>query len=124
MPEKGKLSETYLSRERCDAILDYVRSRIEEGDSFATVVGTVDRLLGATRVYLRINVDPGIGRSALSLVDFFADRGWLEPDSHVYPYLASIGPMTEHCGFIGTSQRFQNGVELPVLVMLGSGAAV
>ena len=79
----------------------------QEKSSFDVVAETVDRLLGATRVYLRINVDPGVGRSALELVDVFLERGWLAPGAKVYPYLAPIGPMTEHCGFIGDSEKFQ-----------------
>jgi uncharacterized protein len=72
------------------------------------VTATIDRILGATRIYLRINVDPGVGRSALELVDVFLARGWLEPGSRFYPYLAPIGPMTEHCGFLGASRKFQD----------------
>lgn len=80
----------------------------QEETSFDVVVGTIDRLLGSARIYLRINVDPGVGRSALELVDMFLEHGWLKPGSRFYPYLAPIGPMTEHCGFIGTSQKFQS----------------
>jgi uncharacterized protein len=79
----------------------------QEESSFDVVVGTIDRLLGSTRIYLRINVDPGVGRSALELVDLFLEHGWLSPGSRFYPYLAPIGPMTEHCGFIGNSEKFQ-----------------
>ncbi|MCP4203652.1 MAG: radical SAM protein, partial [bacterium] len=85
----------------------YKKGHEQEVSSFDTVAQTIDRVLGATRVYLRINVDPGVGESALELVDFFAQRGWLHKDAHIYPYLAAIGPMTEHCGFIGTSEKFQ-----------------
>ncbi|HEX3131921.1 MAG TPA: radical SAM protein [Thermoanaerobaculia bacterium] len=80
----------------------------EEMSSFDTVVRTIDRLVGSTRIYLRINVDPGVGRSALELVDVFLEHGWLAPGARVYPYLAPIGPMTEHCGFIGGSEKFQS----------------
>jgi uncharacterized protein len=76
--------------------------------SFDAVCGTIDRLLGGTRIYLRINVDPGVGASALDLIDLFLERGWLGPGQRLYPYLAPIGPMTEHCGFIGTSEKFQS----------------
>ena len=77
-------------------------------DSFAVVSKTITRLLGATRIYLRINVDPAIGRSVLSMPEYFKDQGWLEPGCQVYPYLASIGPMTEHCGFVGESPKFRS----------------
>ncbi|MFN7963820.1 MAG: radical SAM protein [Thermoanaerobaculia bacterium] len=76
--------------------------------SFEAVAATVDRILGATRIYLRINVDPGVGRSALELIELFRERGWLRPEARFYPYLAPIGPMTEHCGFIGSSEKFQS----------------
>lgn|GEM_PF-1276893 len=77
------------------------------GGSFDEVVATIDRLVGATRLYLRINVDPKIGRSALELVDLLLERGWLGPGRRFYPYLAPIGPMTRHCGFIGASDKFR-----------------
>jgi uncharacterized protein len=85
----------------------YKKGHEQETSSFDVVVGTIDRLLGSTRIYLRINVDPGVGRSALELVDLFLARGWLAPGARLYPYLAPIGPMTEHCGFIGASEKFQ-----------------
>ncbi|MFN0100603.1 MAG: radical SAM protein [Bryobacteraceae bacterium] len=77
-------------------------------ESFRVVSQTITRLLGATRIYLRINVDPAIGRSVLSMPEYFKEQGWLEPGVHVYPYLASIGPMTEHCGFVGESPKFRS----------------
>lgn len=86
----------------------YKKGHEQDESSFSVVTSTVDRILGSTRIYLRINVDPGVGRSALELVDVFAERGWLEPGTRFYPYLAPIGPMTEHCGFIGTSKKFQD----------------
>lgn len=92
----------------------YKKGHEQEDSSFDVVVRTVDRLMGSTRVYLRINVDPGVGRSVLEMVDLFLEHGWLSPGAKVYPYLAPIGPMTEHCGFIGTSdtfQRFQHDFE-------------
>jgi uncharacterized protein len=82
----------------------------QEQSSFDIVVGTIDRLLGSTRIYLRINVDPGVGRAALELVDLFLERGWLGPGARLYPYLAPIGPMTDHCGFLGSSEKFQRFV--------------
>jgi uncharacterized protein len=39
--------------------------------SFRTILDTIDRLIGKLRIYLRINVDPWIGSSALELVDLF-----------------------------------------------------
>ncbi len=79
----------------------------QEASSFDVVTGTIDRLVGSTRVYLRINVDPAVGRAALELVDFFVARGWLAKGARVYPYLAPIGPMTDHCGELGRSERFR-----------------
>lgn len=79
----------------------------QEVDSFERVARTVDRLVGHTRIHLRINVDPGIGRSALEMVDVCRDRGWFEPGAQVYPYLAAIGPMTDHCGHLGESTKIQ-----------------
>lgn len=86
----------------------YKKGHEQAESSFDVVTATIDRILGSTRIYLRINVDPGVGRSALELVDVFHDRGWLESGTRFYPYLAPIGPMTEHCGFIGASKKFQH----------------
>ena len=89
----------------------YVDRNENSGGSFQTILETIDRLIGNIRVYLRINVDPWVGRSALELLDTFKERNWLRPDANFYPLLASIGPMTEHCGFLGESvavQEFQS----------------
>ncbi|MEM8931825.1 MAG: radical SAM protein [Acidobacteriota bacterium] len=79
----------------------------QEIDSFERVAQTIDRLVGATRLHLRINVDPGIGWSALELIDICQERGWFRPDAKVYPYLAAIGPMTEQCGHLADSTKIQ-----------------
>lgn len=76
--------------------------------SFDEVMNTVERVLGAAKVYLRINVDPYIGRDALEMLDYCEARGWLQEGTRFYPYLAVINAMTEHCGFIGKSARFQD----------------
>jgi uncharacterized protein len=73
--------------------------------SFDDVIRTIDSLIGTVRIYLRINVDPWVGRDALKLVEFFRERGWFKNGSKLYPYLAMIGPMTEHCGFLGNSEK-------------------
>jgi uncharacterized protein len=75
--------------------------------SFDEVMETIGALVGHTRIYLRINVDPWIGWSALEVLDECEKRGWLEPDTQFYPYLAIINAMTEHCGFIGKVARFE-----------------
>ena len=75
--------------------------------SFAEVTDTIDRLIGAVQIYMRINVDPFIGRDCLEMVELCATRGWLAPDFRFYPYLAVINAMTEHCGFIGKSDKFR-----------------
>lgn len=80
----------------------------QDRTSFEAVAATIDKILGAARIYLRINVDLGIGRSALEMVELFRERGWLRPEAHVYPYLASIGPMTDHCGFLGENKKVRD----------------
>jgi uncharacterized protein len=74
--------------------------------SFDEVMRTIDALIGATKIYLRINVDPYIGEDALELIELCRARGWLERDKAFFPYLAVINAMTEHCGFIGKSKKF------------------
>jgi len=105
--ERNRINHVQLTLDGPQRHHDTRRAYKKGGGSFDEVVATIDRLLGATRIYLRINVDPGIGRSALELVDQFVDRGWLAPGRRLHPYLAPIGPMTNHCGFIGTSEKFR-----------------
>jgi len=75
--------------------------------TFDTVMSTIDALIGRTKIYLRINVDPWIGRDCLDVIDACAARGWLDPDTRFYPYVAIINAMTEHCGFIAKAKRFE-----------------
>ncbi|RVL70415.1 SPASM domain-containing protein [Sinorhizobium meliloti] len=75
--------------------------------SFGEVVGLIGRLIGSTKIYLRVNVDPYIGRDALELIDICASRGWLDNKTRFYPYLAVINAMTDHCGFLGKSPKFK-----------------
>jgi radical SAM protein with 4Fe4S-binding SPASM domain len=42
------------------------------------------------------------------VLDECAARGWMAPDVEVYPYVAIINAMTEHCGFIGKIKRFED----------------
>ncbi len=83
----------------------YVRKADRAQSSFQVISETIDRLLGATRIYVRVNVDVGSAPDVLSLVDVFKARGWLEPGAQIYPYLAMIGPITETCGFLGRDER-------------------
>jgi len=75
--------------------------------SFDQVMGTIGALIGEVRIYLRVNVDPWIGWDSLEVVEDCATRGWLAPGTKLYPYVAVINSMTEHCGFIGRSPRFE-----------------
>lgn len=86
----------------------YVLKEEREQSSFDVIADTIDRLMGSTRVYLRINVDVGSAPDIMPLVDFFKERGWLDTRAHIYPYLAMIGPMTETCGFLGRNQRVKD----------------
>src|SRR5215213_2903101 len=76
--------------------------------SFEEVMGTIGALVGQTQIYLRVNVDPRVGWSALEVLDECEKRGWLAPDTRFYPYLAIINAMTEHCGFIGKVAKFDD----------------
>ena len=87
------------------------RSMVQEKGrkpSFDEVMDTVGAVVGSTRVYLRVNVDPWIGWSALEVLDECEKRGWLGRDTQFYPYLAIINAMTEHCGFIGKVAKFDD----------------
>lgn len=81
----------------------YVDKNENPEGSFEMILDTIDRLIGSVRIYLRINVDPWIGRSAFDLLEIFEERDWLREESNFFPYLATIGPMTEQCGFLGKS---------------------
>lgn len=75
--------------------------------SYDEVMKTVSSVIEKAIVYLRINVDPNIGSGCLELIDEFRERGWFDPKYRFYPYVAVINPMTEHCGFIGESEKFK-----------------
>lgn len=75
--------------------------------SFDQVMATVGALVGSARIYLRVNVDPWIGRDCLEVLDACAERGWLGAGTDFYPYVAVVHAMTEHCGFIGKASRFE-----------------
>lgn len=85
----------------------YVRSEDGQKSSFDEIVATIDRLLGSVRIYLRINLDPASAPDALELVEFFHRKGWLKPGAQLWPYLAMIGPMTDHCSSLGRSARIR-----------------
>jgi uncharacterized protein len=82
----------------------YLARQDHDGGSFSEIVSTIDRLIGSTRIYLRINIDPWVGWDAIKLVEFFLEKGWFETGSKFYPYLAAIGPMTEHCSFLANQK--------------------
>jgi len=48
----------------------YVSKTPETVSSYDKIVETIDRLIGFVRIYLRIKVNPWIGRDAMSLVEF------------------------------------------------------
>ncbi|MBV8754780.1 MAG: SPASM domain-containing protein [Hyphomicrobiales bacterium] len=75
--------------------------------SYDEVMQTIGSLIGSVRIYLRINVDPWIGRDCLEVIDTCAELGWLAGDTNFYPYVAIINAMTEHCGFIAKAERFE-----------------
>jgi uncharacterized protein len=76
--------------------------------SFQTVMDTIGAVVGHTKVYLRVNVDPWSGWDCLEILDECEERGWMKDHSEVYPYVAVINAMTEHCGFIGKVKRFDD----------------
>jgi uncharacterized protein len=83
-------------------------SKTGRSPSFQTVMDTIGALVGSAKIYLRINVDPWVGWDCLEVLDECAARGWMAPDVQVYPYVAIINAMTEHCGFIGKIKRFED----------------
>lgn len=76
--------------------------------SFGQVMKVIGELVGSTKIYLRVNVDPWTGRDALEIVELCAERGWLGRDKRFYPYVALINAMTEHCGFVAKASRFKS----------------
>jgi uncharacterized protein len=88
-------------------LIDSKKGRGRVG-SYDEVMGTIGSLLGSVKIYLRVNVDPWIGRDCLEVIDTCAELGWLRENTRFYPYVAIINAMTEHCGFIGKVSRFEN----------------
>ena len=111
--EKARLTSVQISIDGPEAAHNKRRGIIVPEDrgrknSFEIVMSLVDKLIAETRVHLRINVDPYSDDACLGLVDYFLERGWLYPGSNLYPYVAIINNMTEHCGFIGKHKRFRD----------------
>jgi uncharacterized protein len=46
---------------------------------------------------LRINVDARNVDQVWPLLDLFAERGWLGPETRFFPYLARVSPFTDAC---------------------------
>lgn len=65
--------------------------------SFAAIIAGLPLLIGKFLIRLRINVDNRNLHSVWPLLDLFADKGWLGPDTQFFPYLARISPFTEAC---------------------------
>jgi uncharacterized protein len=108
-----RLSSVQFSVDGPQRFHDKRRGTIREGSpgrdaSFGEVMKTIESVMGKTKVYFRINVDPWIGASCLEMIDDFAAKGWLEPDAKFHPYVAIINAMTEHCGFIAIANQFKD----------------
>lgn len=65
--------------------------------SFDALCRTIEAIRGLARLYLRLNIDSGNKADVYGLVDEFRKRGWLAPNSKIYPYLAALGPYTDAC---------------------------
>jgi uncharacterized protein len=67
------------------------------GSSFGTILDSLPAVIGRFLVRLRINVDARNVDQVWPLLDLFAERGWLGPDTRFFPYLARVSPFTDAC---------------------------
>ena len=67
------------------------------GSSFATILENLPAVVGRFLIRLRINVDARNVAQVWPLLDLFAERGWLGPDTQFFPYLARVSPFTDAC---------------------------
>lgn len=77
-------------------------SKLRVISPFEQTVCGLERVVGKFLIRLRINVDKHNLDQAWLLLDFFASRGWLGPDTLFFPYLARISPFTDACASVAT----------------------
>jgi uncharacterized protein len=65
--------------------------------SFSAIMSGLPLVIGKFLIRLRINVDNRNLHAVWPLIDLFAEKGWLGPDTEFFPYLARISPFTEAC---------------------------
>lgn len=65
--------------------------------SFQAIMAGLPLVVGKFLIRLRINVDNRNLNSVWPLLQLFANKGWLGPDTQFFPYLARISPFTEAC---------------------------
>jgi uncharacterized protein len=68
-----------------------------KGSSFAAIINSLPTVIGRFLIRLRINVDARNLHSVWPLLDLFAERGWLGPDTQFFPYLARVSAFTDAC---------------------------
>ena len=67
------------------------------GSSFADIIESLPAVVGRFLIRLRINVDARNVAQVWPLMDLFAERGWLGPETRFFPYLARVSPFTDAC---------------------------
>jgi uncharacterized protein len=65
--------------------------------SFATIVRSVERVLGMLPIHVRINVDKTNQEESLQLVEWMQSRGWLEPEKQCAFYIGYTRVWTSVC---------------------------
>ena len=71
--------------------------------SFDRTIDGLKHVVGKFLLRLRINVDQSNLEQAWSLLDIFAEQGWLGEGMRFYPYLARISAFTEACSSVATT---------------------
>src|SRR6202030_2687977 len=70
--------------------------------SFRDILAGLPLLVGKFLIRLRINVDGRNLHQVWPLLDLFAEKQWLGPETDFFPYLARISPFTDACSGMAT----------------------
>lgn len=65
--------------------------------SFSAIMSGLPLVVGKFLIRLRINVDNRNLHAVWPLLDLFAEKGWLGPNTEFFPYLSRISPFTDAC---------------------------
>ncbi len=74
--------------------------KMADKSSYDHIIDGLEHVIGKFLIRLRINVDAENVDNIWSLLNVFAEKGWLTDESRFYPYLGLITPYTASCSWV------------------------